>query len=111
MNIRVPSTSRPSPTATSPGSSVRQRSAPPAPIPSSASATDGSPDAAVRTAPSSRSAAPSSSSPGHYSDDDAQFLDLGADYYDSRTNPERKVRQHVRELQALGYTVTLNPAA
>jgi len=45
------------------------------------------------------------------SDTDAQFLDLGSDYYDSRTNPERKVRQHVRELQALGYTVTLNPAA
>ncbi len=45
------------------------------------------------------------------SDEDAQFVDLGPDYYDSRTNPERKVRQHVRELQALGYTVTLNPAA
>jgi hypothetical protein len=28
------------------------------------------------------------------------------DYYASRTNPERKVRQHVRELQALGCTVT-----
>jgi hypothetical protein len=45
------------------------------------------------------------------SDDDARFVDLGPDYYDSRTNPERRVRQHVPELQALGYTVTLNPAA
>ena len=45
------------------------------------------------------------------SDDDAEFVDLGLDYYASRTNPERKVRQHVRELQALGYSVTLNPAA
>jgi transposase len=45
------------------------------------------------------------------SDDDAQFVDLGPDYYASRTNPARKVRQHVRELQALGYMVTLNPAA
>jgi transposase len=44
-------------------------------------------------------------------DDDAQFVDLGPDYYAVRTNPERKVRQHVRELQALGYSVTLNPAA
>jgi transposase len=44
-------------------------------------------------------------------DDDAQFIDLGPDYYATRTNPERKVRQHVRELQALGYSVTLNPAA
>jgi transposase len=45
------------------------------------------------------------------SDEEAQFIDLGPDYYASRTNPERKVRQHIRELQALGYTVTLNPAA
>ena len=45
------------------------------------------------------------------SDKEAQFVDLGADYYASRTNAERKVRQHVRELQELGYTVTLNPAA
>jgi len=45
------------------------------------------------------------------SDEQAQFVDLGPDYYASRANPERKVRQHVRELQALGYTVTLNPAA
>jgi transposase len=45
------------------------------------------------------------------SDGDAHFLDLGSGYYDSRTNPQRKVRNHVRELQALGYTVTLSPAA
>jgi transposase len=45
------------------------------------------------------------------SDTEAQFVDLGADYYATRTNPERRVRHHIRELQALGYTVTLNPAA
>src|SRR3954467_4578965 len=45
------------------------------------------------------------------SDEQAQFVDLGPDFYAARTNPERKVRNHVRELQALGYTVTLNPAA
>jgi transposase len=45
------------------------------------------------------------------SDDDVEFVDLGSSYYDSRTNPEGRVRQHVRELQALGYSVTLNPAA
>jgi hypothetical protein len=45
------------------------------------------------------------------SDEQAQFVDLGPDFYAARTNPERKVRQHVRELQALGYSVTLNPAA
>ncbi|MCU1671112.1 MAG: hypothetical protein JWP40_4039, partial [Blastococcus sp.] len=31
--------------------------------------------------------------------------------YTRRINPERKIRNHVRELNALGYTVTLNPAA
>jgi transposase len=45
------------------------------------------------------------------SDEQAQFVDLGPDFYATRANPERKVRQHVRELQALGYSVTLNPAA
>jgi len=45
------------------------------------------------------------------SDADAQFVDLGADYYASRTHAERKVRQHVKELQDLGYSVTLNLAA
>jgi len=35
----------------------------------------------------------------------------GQGRYASRTNPDRKVPQHVRERQALGYTVTLNPAA
>jgi hypothetical protein len=34
-----------------------------------------------------------------------------SDYYANRTNPERRARHHIRELQALGYTVTLNPAA
>jgi transposase len=45
------------------------------------------------------------------SDQNAHFFDLGPQYYAARTNPERRVRNHVRELQALGYTVTLNPAA
>jgi transposase len=45
------------------------------------------------------------------SDHDAQFVDLGSDYYAARNNPERRARHHIRELQALGYSVTLNPAA
>jgi transposase len=45
------------------------------------------------------------------SDDNAHFVDLGSDYYNVHTNPQRKVRNHVRELQALGYMVTLSPAA
>jgi transposase len=48
---------------------------------------------------------------GLLSDEQAQFTDLGPDYYAARNNPERKARHHIRELQALGYSVTLNPAA
>jgi transposase len=44
-------------------------------------------------------------------DDNAQFRDLGPDWYDSRVNLNRKMRNHVRELQALGYKVTLEAAA
>ena len=45
------------------------------------------------------------------SDENAHFQDLGPGYHDSRINPERKKRNHIRELEALGYTVTLQPAA
>lgn len=45
------------------------------------------------------------------SDEQAQFIDLGPNYYASRNNLERKARHHIRELQALGYSATLNPAA
>jgi transposase len=44
-------------------------------------------------------------------DDTAHFHDLGVGYYDSRTNPERKKHNHIRQLEALGYKVTLEPAA
>lgn len=40
-----------------------------------------------------------------------RFTDLGSDFYDTRVNPERRKRNHVRQLEALGYTVTLAPAA
>ncbi|MEV8636677.1 transposase [Streptosporangium sp. NPDC051023] len=44
------------------------------------------------------------------SDPDAHFIDLGADFYDSRIDPEHKKRRHIHQLQALGYTVTLELA-
>jgi transposase len=44
-------------------------------------------------------------------DKNARFHDLGPDYYDSRVNLNRKMRNHVRELQNLGYRVTLEPVA
>jgi len=45
------------------------------------------------------------------SDPEARYTDLGPNYYDSRINPERRKRNHVHQLEALGYTVTLQPAA
>jgi transposase len=44
-------------------------------------------------------------------DDPAQFIDLGSGYYETRVNLNRKMRNHIRELQNLGYRVTLEPAA
>jgi transposase len=44
-------------------------------------------------------------------DPTARYHDLGAGFYDTRVNPERAKRNHVRQLQALGYKVTLEPAA
>jgi transposase len=45
------------------------------------------------------------------SDPQARFVDLGPDFYDNRIGPERKKRNHIRQLEALGYKVTLQPAA
>jgi transposase len=45
------------------------------------------------------------------SDPDTQFADLGPAFYDSRIQPDRKKREHIRQLEALGYKVTLEPAA
>jgi putative transposase len=42
---------------------------------------------------------------------DARFHDLGAGFYHTRINPERAKRNHIRQLEALGYKVTLQPAA
>jgi len=44
-------------------------------------------------------------------DPTARFHDLGADYHASRSDADRKVRNHIRQLSALGYRVTLEPAA
>lgn len=39
-----------------------------------------------------------------------RFHDLGADFYDRRVTTTRKVNSLVRQLEALGHTVTLQPA-
>jgi len=42
---------------------------------------------------------------------DTQFADLGPGFYDSQVSNSRKMRNHLRQLEALGYKVTLEPAA
>jgi transposase len=41
----------------------------------------------------------------------ARYHELGPGYYASRISKDRKTRNHVRQLEALGYAVTLAPAA
>jgi transposase len=45
------------------------------------------------------------------SDPQARYTDLGSDFFDQRLNPERRKRAHIHQLEALGYKVTLEPAA
>jgi transposase len=45
------------------------------------------------------------------SDPEAHFIDLGSDFYTNRINPERRKQAHIHQLEALGYKVTLEPAA
>jgi transposase len=44
-------------------------------------------------------------------DENTHFTDLGADHFTKHTNLEAKKHNHIRQLEALGYTVTLTPAA
>jgi transposase len=44
-------------------------------------------------------------------DPTARFHDLGSDYYTNRVVTERKLRNYIAQLAALGYRVTLEPAA
>jgi len=42
--------------------------------------------------------------------DETTYHELGADYF-TRRDRDRTTRRHVKQLEALGYVVTLNPAA
>src|ERR1019366_603409 len=88
-------------TPTWPASSATPPRPPPRPIPSSATATGASPAAAAHAKPTSPS----------LSDPETRYADLGADFYARRTDPDRRRRAHVRQLEALGYTVILQRAA
>jgi transposase len=45
------------------------------------------------------------------SEPDAHFHDLGADHFARTVNTEARKRNHIRQLESLGYRVTLEPAA
>ncbi len=45
------------------------------------------------------------------SDPEARYTDLGSDFYDKRMDSERKKRDHIHQLETLGYKVTIEPAA
>jgi hypothetical protein len=45
------------------------------------------------------------------SDPTVRFHDPGPGFYDARIDADRKRRNHVRQLEALGYRVILEPAA
>ena len=45
------------------------------------------------------------------SDPGARFRDLGPGWHEHKTDRDRKIRSHLRQLQALGLNVTIAPAA
>ncbi len=47
----------------------------------------------------------------HVLNDGRDYDDLGADYFDRRNDAAARQRYLVRELEKLGHTVTLQPAA
>jgi transposase len=44
-------------------------------------------------------------------DPTTRYHDLGPDYYARRTNKDRRARSHIRQLEALGFTVTITQVA
>jgi transposase len=40
---------------------------------------------------------------------EARFRDLGPEFYNARTDTERRKRNHIRQLEALGFKVTIEP--
>ena len=47
---------------------------------------------------------------GRLSDPAARYTDLGAGYYQTRLDTDRKIRNHIRQIQALGFDVTITKA-
>ena len=45
------------------------------------------------------------------SDPAARFTDLGSGYYQARLDKDKKIKNHIRQIEALGFTVTITKAA
>lgn len=45
------------------------------------------------------------------SNPESTFVDLGPDHYDNHRSTHRAIRRHLNALHALGYDVTVTPAA
>jgi transposase len=41
----------------------------------------------------------------------ARYADLGPGYYQARLDTDRKLRNHIRQIQALGFDITLTKTA
>ncbi len=41
----------------------------------------------------------------------ARYTDLGYGYYQARTDTDRKIRNRIRQIQALGFEVTITKTA
>lgn len=44
-------------------------------------------------------------------DPSSRYADLGPQFFDQRVRPDRRKREHIRQLEAMGYKVTLEAAA
>ena len=112
--VRLPQPARPRAreTPTCAATSARPPSARPAPPPSSASATTASPAAAAKAKAQVAVARSILVIIWHLLHDPrARFADLGPDHYQNKIDKNKNARNHIRQLQALGYTVTITPAA
>lgn len=47
----------------------------------------------------------------HMLNDDVDYQDLGADWFDRHRDPDGETRRLIHRLETLGHTVTLEPAA
>ena len=98
-------------TPTSRATAPRPPTAPPAPRPSSASGSAASPRLGGNKAKCAVGRSILIIIWHLLADPEARFTDLGPDWHNRKTDRDRKIRAHLRQLHALGLDVTITPAA